>query len=79
MTSSIGKLIVKLKGNLPALGITLILVIAVVIGLLLLAGLFLAFGLNLMGFHIPYSINTAIGGAIVISILRSGSVSTGEK
>lgn len=79
MTSSIGKLIVKLKGNLPALGITLILVIAVVIGLLLLSGLLLAVGFNLMGFHIPYNISTSIGGAIIISLLRSGIGSNGGK
>jgi len=76
--NSIGKLIEKLKGNIPAIIISLILVVGVIIGVLLLAGLILVFGLNLMGFNIPYDINTATGGAIVILVMRSGTVSSSK-
>ena len=70
MSALIG-LIGKAKGN-PALLIGTILGILVIAFLLgLLGGAILIFGLNLMGFVIPYTIKTAIGGAIVISCLRS--------
>ena len=70
MSSLIG-LIKKAKGN-PAL------LVGTIIGIMFLAfvvgvigGAILIFGLNLMGFAIPYTIKTMLGSAIIISCLRS--------
>jgi len=70
MSSLIG-LIKKAKGN-PAL------LVGTIIGIMFLAfvvgvigGAILIFGLNLMGFAIPYTIKTMLGAAIIISCLRS--------
>ena len=73
------KLIAKLEGNVPLLILAFLFIIGVVVGILLLSGLLLAVGFNLMGFHIPYNISTSIGGAIIISLLRSGIGSNGGK
>ena len=70
MSALIG-LIEKAKGN-PAL------LVGTIIGIMFLAfvvgvigGAILIFGLNLMGFAIPYTIKTMLGAAIIISCLRS--------
>ena len=70
MSSLIG-LIKKAKGN-PALlvgTIVGIMFLAFVVGVI--GGAILIFGLNLMGFAIPYTIKTMLGAAIIISCLRS--------
>ena len=70
MSALIG-LIEKAKGNKALLVGTLlgILTLAIVIGAI--AGSILIFGLNLMGFSIPYTVKTILGAAIIISCLRS--------
>jgi hypothetical protein len=69
--SAIAKILGKSKGNPALLVGTIIggLALAFLIGIV--AGAILIFGLNLMGFAIPYTIKTMIGAAIVISCLRS--------
>jgi hypothetical protein len=69
--SAIKNLIGKTKENKVLLAGTLIgiLTLGIVIGVI--AGGILIFGLNLMGFAIPYTIKTMIGAAIVVSCLRS--------
>lgn len=69
--SAISKLIEKAKGNTALLVGTVIgfLILVFVIGLI--GGACLIFGLNLMGFAIPYTMETISGAAIVISCLRS--------
>lgn len=69
--SAIAKVLGKAKGN-PALIVGTIiggLALAFLVGII--AGAILIFGLNLMGFAIPYTIKTMIGAAIIISCLRS--------
>jgi len=68
---SILKLIGKVKGNVTLLIGTIlgILVLAFLIGML--GGAILIFGLNLLGFVIPYTIKTILGAVIVISCLRT--------
>ena len=70
MSALIG-VIEKAKGNKALLAGTIIgiLTLAIVIGAI--AGSILIFGLNLMGFGIPYTIKTILGAVIVISCLRS--------
>lgn len=70
--SAISKLIEKTKGK------SAVFLVGTIIGLLVLAfvvgligGACLIFGLNLMGFAIPYTVETLSGAAIVISCLRS--------
>jgi hypothetical protein len=69
--SAIKNLIGKTKENKVLLAGTIIgiLTLGIVIGVI--AGGILIFGLNLMGFAIPYTIKTMIGAAIVVSCLRS--------
>ena len=69
--SAIAKILGKSKGNPALLVGTIIggLALAFLIGII--AGAILIFGLNLMGFAIPYTMKTMIGAAIVISCLRS--------
>jgi hypothetical protein len=69
------KLIEKLKGKPVALGFVIILLLVLIIGIVILGGLLLIFGLNLMGFGIPYTIKTVIGASIVISCLRPIGIS----
>ena len=69
--SAIAKVLAKAKGN-PVLVVGTIiggLALAFLIGII--AGAILIFGLNLMGFAIPYTMKTMIGAAIIISCLRS--------
>lgn len=70
MSALIG-LIEKAKGNTSLLVGTIIglLILVFVIGLI--GGACLILGLNLMGFAIPYTMETICGAAIVISCLRS--------
>jgi len=70
MSALIG-LIEKAKGNTALLVGTVIGLLALVFIVGLIGGACLIFGLNLMGFTIPYTIKTMLGGAIVISCLRS--------
>lgn len=77
--NSIVKLFSKIKGNVGMIVLTVIALLALVIGIFLLGGLILVFGLNLMGFAIPYTLKTAAGGAIVISCLRSIGGGSKEK
>jgi hypothetical protein len=69
--SAIEKVLGKAKGNPALLVGTIIggLALAFLIGII--AGAILIFGLNLMGFAIPYTMKTMIGAAIIISCLRS--------
>lgn len=48
----------------------LLAVIILVFGLGLLGGLFLIWGLNLMGIEVPYTLKTAIGATIIILSLK---------
>ena len=69
--SAIAKILGKSKGNPALLVGTIIggLALAFLIGII--AGAILIFGLNLMGFAIPYTVKTILGAAIIISCLRS--------
>ena len=70
MSSLIG-LIKKAKGN-PALIVGIIVLILFVVAVIaVISGSILIFGINLMGFDIPYELKTILGAAIVISCLRS--------
>lgn len=69
--SAIAKVLGKAKGN-PALivGVIILILFAVAV-IATVIGSILIFGLNLMGFGIPYGLKTILGAAIVISCLRS--------
>ena len=69
--SAITDLIEKAKGNPARLVGTIIGILALVFVVGVIGGAILIFGLNLMGFAIPYTIKTMLGAAIVISCLRS--------
>ena len=69
--SAITDLIVKAKGNPVILVGTIIGILTLFFIVGVIGGAILIFGLNLMGFAIPYTIKTMLGGAIVISCLRS--------
>lgn len=73
--SAISKLIDKTKTNPAQLVGTIIGILFLIVVIGLLGGAALIFGLNLMGFSIPYTIKTMIGAAIVISCLRTIGVS----
>ena len=69
--SAIAKVLGKAKGN-PALIVgTIILILIAVAVIVIISGSILIFGINLMGFTIPYTLKTILGAAIVISCLRS--------
>ncbi len=69
--SAIEKVLGKAKGN-PALIVGIIVLILFVVAVIaVISGSILIFGLNLMGFDIPYEFKTILGAAIVISCLRS--------
>ena len=70
MSALIG-LIEKAKGNTALLVGTIIGILFLVFVVGVIGGAILIFGLNLMGFAIPYTIKTMLGSAIVISCLRS--------
>jgi hypothetical protein len=69
--SAIAKVLAKAKGNPALLVGSIVLIIVAVAVIVTIIGSILIFGLNLMGFGIPYEIKTIIGAAIVISCLRS--------
>jgi len=69
--SAIFDLFEKVKGNKALLVGTILLTVAVLLAIGLIGGAILICGLNLMGFAIPYTIKTMLGGAIVISCLRT--------
>ena len=69
--SAIAKVLAKAKGNPALLVGSIVLIIVAVAAIVTIIGSILIFGLNLMGFGIPYEIKTIIGAAIVISYLRS--------
>jgi len=69
--SAIAKVLAKAKGNPALLVGSIVLIIVAVAAIVTIIGSILIFGLNLMGFGIPYEIKTIIGAAIVISCLRS--------
>jgi len=69
--SAIEKVLGKAKGN-PALIVGIIVLILFVVAVIAtISGSILIFGINLMGFDIPYELKTILGAAIVISCLRS--------
>ena len=69
--SAIAKVLGKAKGN-PALIVGIIVLILFVVAVIaVISGSILIFGINLMGFDIPYELKTILGAAIVISCLRS--------
>jgi len=69
--SAIEKVLGKAKGN-PALIVGVIILILVAVAVIaVISGSILIFGINLMGFDIPYELKTILGAAIVISCLRS--------
>ena len=70
MSALIG-LIKKAKGNTALLVGTIIGILFLVFVVGVIGGAIIIFGLNLMGFAIPYTIKTMLGAAIVISCLRS--------
>ena len=68
--SAIEKVLGKAKGN-PALIVGIIVLILFVVAVIaVISGSILIFGINLMGFDIPYELKTILGAAIVISCLR---------
>ena len=69
--SAIAKVLAKAKGNPALLVGSIVLILVTVAVIVTIVGSILIFGLNLMGFGIPYEIKTIIGAAIVISCLRS--------
>lgn len=69
--SAIAKILGKSKGNPALLVGTIIGILFLVFVVGVIGGSILIFGLNLMGFAIPYTIKTMLGAAIVISCLRS--------
>ena len=69
--SAIFDLFEKVKRNKALLVGTILLALAVILAVGMLGGAILICGLNLMGFTIPYTIKTMLGGAIVISCLRT--------
>ena len=73
--NSIVKLFSKIKGNVGMIVLTVIALLALVIGIFLLGGLILVFGLNLMGFDVPYTSKTILGAVIVLLSLRSFNLS----
>ena len=69
--SAIEKVLGKAKGN-PALIVGIIVLILFVVAVIaVISGSILIFGINLMGFDVPYEFKTILGAAIVISCLRS--------
>lgn len=69
--NGISKLIGKVKGNAVLMVGTILLLLIAILAVVGIVGSILIFGLNLMGFAIPYTIKTMLGAAIVISCLRS--------
>jgi len=69
--SAIKDLIAKAKGKPAILAVTVVSLILLVLVIGMIGGAFLIWGLNLMGFAIPYTMKTMLGGAIVISCLRT--------
>ncbi len=69
--SALIELIKKAKGSKTLMVGTLIGILGIAFVVGTIAGALLIFGLNLLGFGIPYSIKTILGAAIVISCLRS--------
>ena len=69
--SALAKVLGKAKGNPVFLAGTILGILTIVIVVVTIAGAILIFGLNLMGFAIPYTVKTILGAAIVISCLRS--------
>ena len=69
--SAIEKVLGKATGN-PSLIVGIIILILFVVAVIaIISGSILIFGINLMGFAIPYTLKTILGAAIVISCLRS--------
>lgn len=75
------KLIKKIKstGSIGKIVLIVLLAIAVLIGLFMLGGLILVWGLNLMGISIPYTLKSIIGASIVIICLKPASFGSKEK
>ena len=69
--SALAKILGKTKGNPVFLAGTILGILTIVIVVITIAGSILIFGINLMGFAIPYTLKTILGAAIVISCLRS--------
>lgn len=67
---SIFKIFEKAKGNPAILAISILTILIVIFVFVPLAGAILIFGLNLMGFAIPYTLKTILGAAIVVASLR---------
>lgn len=78
---AITKLLRKLKttGSVGLIIGIVALAVAILLGLFMIGGLLLVWGLNLMGISITYSLKTVIGAAIVILCLRPSSFSSGSK
>lgn len=68
---SIFKIFEKAKGNPAMLTVSILAILILIFSFAALAGGILIFGLNLMGFAIPYTLKTISGSAIVILCLRS--------
>ena len=68
--NSLKKLLEKIKGNKTLLIGMIILIPVVIFVISVIIGGILIFGLNLMGFAIPYTLKTIIGAAIVVASLR---------
>jgi hypothetical protein len=69
--SAISKLIDKVKGNIGLMIGTVLILLIAILAVAGIVGSILIFGLNLMGFSIPFTVKTIIGAVIVISCLRS--------
>ena len=63
------------QGGFFSIILALLLAIALVIGIMLLSGVIFVWGLNLLGFAIPYTLETIFGGFVIIACLRSSSSS----
>ena len=55
--------------------LALLLGVGLIIGLVLLSGTIFVWGLNLLGFETPYTLETIFGGFVIVACLRSTSSS----
>ena len=79
--SNLNKLISKVKGS-GSIGIgigIILLVVTVLLAVGSIGGIILIWGLNLMGFAIPYTLKTILGALIVILSLRPTSFGSSKE
>ena len=70
---------VKTSGSIGmAIGIVLVFIL-VLLGIASIGGILLIWGLNLMGFDIPYTLKTILGALVVILSLRPTSFGSSKE